>query len=290
MNNKEFEDEISRQMTGSLYDARGYMSHASYLATEKGRAVSVRFDDPLQKHQGQIRSRLIRMIEERGLEPIGMLTVSPYRSLDRAELDLAVEHIHQSCRRRFDPRGRAGYSEPLLAVRENNTERSGMHLHLLFARLNTGPRLLTKNVLTYGVQEAVQSACERLGSTCDGSVPIDLLFMNEFHVHLYEYAIRKPIQDSKFSHSAYRSFRFIPNSCSGLRWSLVDESGSDASSKGGLVQKQFDGFYGWRGLVAYMTKGIFSDEDLSKYLCGETYAKFDRLPVSPRSSLAELLE
>ena len=47
MNSKEFEDEISRQMTGSVYDARGYMSHASYLATEKGRAVSVRFDDPL---------------------------------------------------------------------------------------------------------------------------------------------------------------------------------------------------------------------------------------------------
>ena len=232
MNNKEFEDEISRQMTGSLYDARGYMDHASYLATEKGLAVSVRFDDPLQKHQGQIRSRLIRMIEERGLEPIGMLTVSPYRSLDHDQLDLVVEHIHQSCRRRFDPRRRAGYSEPLLAVRENNAERSGMHLHLLFGRLNTGPRLLTKNVLTSGVQEAVQSACKRLGSMCDGSVPMDLLFNDEFHGYLYEYAIRKPIQDSKFSDSAYRGFRYISNSRSGLRWSLVDESGGDASSDG----------------------------------------------------------
>ena len=38
-------------MTGSLYDARGYMDHASYPATENGRAVSVRFDDPLQKQQ-----------------------------------------------------------------------------------------------------------------------------------------------------------------------------------------------------------------------------------------------
>ena len=165
-----------------------------------------------------------------------------------------------------------------------------MNLHLLFGRLNTGPRLLTKNVLTYGVQEAVQSACERLGSTCDGSVPIDLLFMNEFHGCLYEHAIRKPIQDSKFSDSAYRGFRYIPNSCSGFCWSLVDELSSDVSSKGGLVQKQFDGFYGWRGLVAYMTKGVLSIEDLSKYLCGETYARLDRLPVSPRSSLAELLE
>ena len=266
------------------------MSHASYLATEKGCAVSVRFDDPLQKQQGQIRSRLIRMIEERGREPIGMLTVSPYRSLDHDQLDLVVEHIHQACRRRFDPRGRAGYSEPLLAVRENNGERSGMHLHLLFGRLNTGPRLLTKNVLTSGVQEAVESACKRLGSTSDGSVPMDLLFKNEFHVHLYEYAIRKPIQYSKFSDSAYRGFRYIPNSCSGLRWSLVDESGSDASSKGVQVQKQFDGFGGWRGLVAYMTKGIFCNEDLSKYLCGETYTRLDRLPVLPRSSLAELFE
>ena len=290
MNNKDFEDEISRQMTGSLYDARGYMDHASYLATEKGRAVSVRFDDPLQKHQGQIRSRLIRMIEERGLEPIGMLTVSPYRSLDHDQLDLVVEHIHQSCRRRFDPRGRAGYSEPLLAIREHNSERSGMHLHLLFGRLNTGPRLLTKNVLTYGVQEAVECACKRLRSTSDGSVPIDLLFNDEFHGCLYEYAIRKPIQDSKFSDSAYRGFCYIPNSHNGLRWSLVDESGGDASSKGVQVQKQFDGFSGWRGLVAYMTKGIFSNKDLSKYLCGETYARLDRLPVSPRSSIAELLE
>ena len=290
MNNKEFEAEISRQMTGSLYDARGYMDHASYLATEKGRAVSVRFDHPMQKQQGRIRSRLIRMIEERALEPIGMLTVSPYRSLDCDQLDLVVEHIHQACRRRFDPRGRAGYSEPLLAVRENNAERSGMHLHLLFGRLNTGPRLLTKNVLTIGVQEAVQSVCERLGSKSDGSVSIDLLFNDEFHSHLYEYAIREPIQYSKFSDSVYRGFRYIPNSCSGLRWSLVYESSSDASSNGGLVQKQFDGFYGWRGRVAYMTKGIFSNEDLSKYLCDETYARLHRLPVSPRSSLAELFE
>ena len=78
-----------------------------------------------------------------------------------------------------------------------------MHLHLLFSRLNTGPRLLTKNVLTSGVQEAVQVACKRLGSTCDGSVPIDLLFNHEFHGCLYEYAIRQPIQDPKFSDSAY---------------------------------------------------------------------------------------
>ena len=71
------------------------------------------------------------------------------------------------------------------------------------------------------------------------------------HGHLYEYALLKPIQDSKFSDSAYRGFRYIPNSCSGLRWSLVDELSSDVSSKGGLVQKQLDGFYGWRGLVPH---------------------------------------
>ena len=290
MNSKDFEDEINRQMTGSLYDARRYMSHASYLATEKGRAVSVRFDDPMQKQQGLIRSRLMRMIEERGLEPIGMLTVSPYRSLDHDQLDLVVEHIHQSCRRRFDPRGRAGYSEPLLAVREHNAERSGMHLHVLFGRLNTGPRLLTKNVLTYGVHEAVQSACNHLGSKSDGSVPTSLLFNHEFHSHLYEYAIRNPIQYLNFRDSAYRGFRNIPNSRDGLRWSLVDEAVSDASSGRLQVQKQFDGFSGWRGLVAYMTKGIYSDSQLAKYLCGETYARLDRLPVSPRSSLSELLE
>ena len=121
-------------------------------------------------------------------------------------------------------------------------------------------------------------------------MPIDLLFSDEFHEHLHEYAIRKPIQDSKFSDSAYRGFRYISNSRSGLRWSLVDEPGSDASSKRGLVQKQFDGFYGWRGFVAYMTKRIFSNEGLSKYLCGEIYARLDRLPVSPRSSLSELFE
>ena len=217
MKHKEFEDEISRQMTGSLYDARGYMDHAFYLATEKGRAVSVRFDDPLQKQQGQIRSRLIRMIEERGLEPIGMLTVSPYRSLDHDQLDLVVAHIHQACRRRFDPRGRAGYSEPLLAVRENNAERSGMHLHLLFGRLNTGPRLLTKNVLTSGVQEAVQSVWERLDRLF---WPIDLL-MNEFHGHLYEYAIRNQFKIS--SRPRLRGFLLIPI-CSGLR--CLDESGA----------------------------------------------------------------
>ena len=56
------------------------------------------------------------------------------------------------------------------------------------------------------------------------------------------------------------------------------------------VQKQFDGFSGWRGLVAYMTKGIYTNSELSKYLCSETYARLDRLPVSPRSSIAELFE
>ena len=39
-----------------------------------------------------------------------------------------------------------------------------------------------------------------------------------------------------------------------------------------------------------MTKGIFSNEDLSKYLCGETYSRLDRLSLLPRSSLAELFE
>ena len=70
--------------------------------------------------------------------------------------------------------------------------------------------------------------------------------------------------DALFSDSDYRGFRYTLNSCNCLRWSLVDELSSDASSKGGLVQRQFDGFYGWRGLVAYMTKGIISNEDLSK--------------------------
>ena len=42
--------------------------------------------------------------------------------------------------------------------------------------------------------------------------------------------------------------------------------------------------------VAYMTKGIFCNEDWPQYLFGETYARLDRLPVSPRSSLAELFE
>ena len=102
-------------------------------------------------------------------------------------------------------------------------------------------------------------------------------------------ALAEEKKQARVTH-AYRGFRYIPNSCSGLRWSLVDQSGSDASSKGGLVRKQFDGFYGWRGLVAYMTKGIFSNDDLSKYLCGETYSRLDRLPVSLRSPFAELFE
>ena len=55
-------------------------------------------------------------------------------------------------------------------------------------------------------------------------------------------------------------------------------------------QQHFDGFYRWRGLVAHTTKGTFSKEDLSKYLCGETYARLDSLPVLPQISVAELFE
>ena len=41
-------------------------------------------------------------------------------------------------------------------------------------------------------------------------------------------------------------------------------------------------------LVAFMTKGIFSNEGISKYLCGETCAKRHHLPVPTRSSITEL--
>ena len=290
MNSKDFEDEINCQITGSLYDARGYASHPSYLSSEKGRSVVERFKNPMQKQQGMIRSRLIRMIEERGLKPIGMLTLSPYRSLDQDQLDQIMKHIHESCRRRFDPRGRAGYAEPILAIREKNGEGKGMHLHLLFAQLNTNPKMLTKNVLTYGVQEAVQSACKRFLGSVDDCVPRLLLYEPKFHAHLYEYAIRNPINLDRFKNDAYRGCRYIPNSHQGMKWSLVrDCSLSDAKVKCQAIL-QFDGFSGWRGLVAYMTKGIFSNDDLSKYLCGETFAKFARLPVSPRSSLSELFK
>ena len=218
MNNKDFEDEINRQMTGSLHDAKGYASHPSYLSSVKGRSVVERFKNPMQNQQGMIRSRLIHMIEERGLKPIGMLTLSPYRSLDQDQLDQIMKHIHESCRRRFDPRGRAGYAEPILAIREKSVEGKGMHLHLLFAQLHTNPKMLTKNVLTYGVQEAFQSACKRFLGSVDVYVPRHLLYEPKFHAHLYEYAIRNPINFDKFKNDAYTGCRYIPNSHQGMKW------------------------------------------------------------------------
>ena len=51
---------------------------------------------------------------------------------------------------------------------------------------------------------------------------------------------------------------YIPNGRQGLVWSVVGNYQLDEDVR---TRDHFDGFYGWRGLVAYCTKCMFSEND-----------------------------
>ena len=268
------EEIIDSQITGSIYDAKGYVGSCGYSESLKDDVIS-RYGDPRQKAQGQYRQRLIDEIDARGLEVAAMLTISPYSELDLSDRNALMEYIFHSTTHRFITRDR----KPLyLGFYEKNKRNDGYHLHLLFFKLPRGKSCLGKVTLTKGVAEAVISVT---GRDC---IPAVYLDQPRLHADLYNFAIRNPYNLEGRGH-LYRGSKYVPKSAQGLRWSVVGQYQLDADGK---PRNQFDGFYGWHGLVAYCTKHIFSGDLYRQNIDGFSYNALINSPVVERNRSVDL--
>ena len=191
---------IQSQITGSIYDARGYVGDCGYDSSAK-ESVAARFSDSRQYSQGQFRQQLISTIESKGLDVVVMLTVSPHWKSDRSRCDAIAKCIFECIKLRYL---RRDIPVTYLAFYEQNSNNP------------------------------------------------------EFHCSLYHYAIRKPYDPHQNKWHLLKDHKYIPNSRDGLRWSVVGVYQLDEDGK---HRDHFDGFYGWRGLVAYCTKHMFAEND-----------------------------
>ena len=239
---------IQSQITGSIYDARGYVGDCGYDSSAK-ESVAARFSDSRQYSQGQLRQHLISTIESKGLDVVGMLTVSPHWKSDRSRCDAIAKCIFECIKLRYL---RRDIPVTYLAFYEQNSNNPGFHIHLLFFMLPTDKGCLGKTTLTKGVKDAVQSL---YGQDFITQVQLE---DPEFHCSLYHFAIRKPYDPHQNKWHLLKDHRHIPNGRDGLKWSVVGVYQLDADGK---HRDHFDGFYGWRGLVAYGTKHMFTEND-----------------------------
>jgi hypothetical protein len=266
---------IDSQTTGSIYDAKGYTGNCGYSDRLKENVVS-RFSDPRQKSQGVIRQRLIDDIDARGLEIAAMLTVSPYKQLDLSDRNALMEYIFHSTCHRYHPRNR----KPIyLAFYEQNRSNPGYHMHLLFFKLPQDKSCLGKATLTKGVAQAVGSV------TGMDSIPPVHLDHPQLHADLYNYAIRNPYDPDGRKGHLYWGRKYIPKSRQGLKWSVVGTYQLDVEGK---PRNSFDGFYAAHGLVAYCTKRIFTDADLSNSVDSYSYNALINSPMIEKSNAVDL--
>lgn len=253
-------DDLSRkeivdlQITGSIYDAKGYTGSNGY-SKEKRKSVEARYSDPLQHEQGKLRQWLIDEIEGRGLIIAGMLTISPWHK--KADLDHCYrisKCICDSIKLRFFRRHIAPFS---LTFFEKNNDDPFYHLHILFFHLPTNADCLGKATLTKGVAQAVRNAIDL------DFVPTGYFDRHKLHCDLYDFAIRNPFNANGNKAHLFKDHRFVPtHQEAGMRWSVVGDYQLDAVGK---PRDQFDGFQDARGLVAYCTKRIFSQDQLVEH-------------------------
>jgi len=268
---------IDSQITGSIYDAKGYTGNCGYSDHLKNNVVS-RFNDPRQKSQGAIRQRLIDDIDARGLEVAAMLTISPYKDkgLDIDKCNALMEYIFHSTCHRFCPRQR----KPMyLGFYEKNGYKSGYHLHLLFFKLPQDKTCLGKATLTKGVADAVRSV------TGMDTIPPVHMHRPQLHADLYDHAIRHPYDPDGRRDYLYGGKKYFPKGKGGARWSVVGKYEFDLD---GQPRDRFDSFAGWHGLVAYCTKHIFTDADLSKSVDGFSYTALINSPIVEKSNAVDL--
>ena len=269
---------LNQQITGSTYDAKGYAFDCGYSQELRQNALD-RFDDQRQIAQGRLRQKLIDLIVDKGLEVIGMLTISPYRKLDINGCSRLSNHIRECVVNRYAPRKQDRLM--FLPFYEKDADGIGHHLHILFFGLPTDKSLLGKATLINGVKEVVMKR--------DGRDFIPPAHLSDPHLHkdLYDYAIRNPYDPNGNWADRYRYRSLVPNSAQGMRWSVTGDYQLD---KDGKPRNQFDGFHGWHGLLAYCTKTIFSEADLAEHTDAYLYTCLINTPTCPTTSKPNLTD
>ena len=206
-----------------------------------------------------------------GLQPFGMLTIRPdkHLSLDKCR-DLALS-IDKALERRYNPRQRHTWGSPHLTFYEKDKDLMSYHIHILFSLL---PRdqVLNKKTLTYSVLDAVRQV-----SGGKDRLTNHQLFDPKWHKELIDFAIRTP-WDWINNQSFYKGFRYLPKGKKGLVWTLADDD------------YEWNGFVGWRGLVAYVTKDLFTSDQMTKGIDERTMRKLkmqisrvnSHIGISPR--------
>ena len=203
------------------------------------------FPVELLKQQGRLRDQMIEQMDRNDLHSFGMLTIRPdkHLSLDQCR-DLAFS-IDKALEKRYNPRQRQTWGSPHLTFYEKDQDLLSWHIHILFSLL---PRdqVLNKKTLTYPALDAVREV-----SGGKDRLTNHQLFDPKWHKELIDFAIRTP-WDWINNQSFYKGFRYLPKGKKGLVWTLADDG------------YEWNGFVGWRGLVAYVTKDLFTGDQMMK--------------------------
>ena len=203
------------------------------------------FPVDLLKQQGRLRDQVIEQMDRNDLQSFGMLTIRPdkHLSLDKCR-DLACS-IDKALEKRYNPRQRQTWGSPHLTFYEKDQDLLSWHIHILFSLLPTD-QVLNKKTLTYPVLDAVREV-----SGGKDRLTNHQLFDPKWHKELIDFAIRTP-WDWINNQSFYKGFRYLPKGKKGLVWTLADDG------------YEWNGFVGWRGLVAYVTKDLFTGDQMMK--------------------------
>ena len=214
----------------------------------------------LMQQQGELRDNIIEQLQSQNLIPFAMLTVRPskYLSLkgNNSVIDLAYG-INVALERRYNPRHRKAWGCHHLVFFEVDKDKDDnptwhYHIHILFCKLPI-EKILNKPKLTYPVHQVIKAIYNR------ERIDVNTLNSPEVHKSMIEFGIRNPFDQERYG-TYYTTLDFIDQKhC--LKWSLVND------------EKCFDGFFGWKGLVSYVTKDIFSTEQMIKYIYPKTLKK-----------------
>ena len=249
----------SKSYSGSTFDSPRKENPVSIYYPKNRREE---FPQDLIYQQGQFRENLIREIQNKDLLPFGMLTIRPDKHLQHhLAQDLALS-IDKALENRYNPRHKHHWGSPHLTFYEQdkaNRRFPSFHIHILFSMLPI-QGVLDKKTLTYAVTDAVREVtggAERLSPR--------QLQDPKFHAELIEYGISDPWQ-FRVNMTHYGGYRHFPKGKSGLKWTFVND------------EYQSDGFFGWKGLVAYCTKEIITAKQMDKRIDRRSLSKLRDSP------------
>lgn len=190
---------------------------------------------------------LIKMINDSRINPLAMLTVSPWRELDRNQIENLAGGLRDCVIQRLDPNRRIPIFAPLLTMYEKNEDNNGYHIHLILPWLPLDR--LIKGTQKVSVKETISAAGKKVGAKYTKAFKwCGYEWTKEFQLEVYQYCFKNPIQLDKWKDKNRRAFKaYCPTSRDGLTYSPVDQ------------EQQFEGYSGWEGLVNYCTKSISED-------------------------------